>query len=171
MLLHYLLISLGVHLVNVLLVIQLISVVPGWRPVIAAVVGQLFLTSMVIQFYPLTRNTLACYHIFVVQTSQLRGPICILLIISRIEIVLAIGDALSRKWWQVSLMLLSSHLLHNVLMVLPVKVRNLGKSDLISTVLIFQIIEIILASSDYIDGIVMSRGSDDAIISYADQVG
>lgn len=66
-------------------------------------------------------------------------------------------------------MLISPHLIHIILLILFVKISNLRKSHLVPTVLIFDLIQIVLASPDDVDSVV-GPVPNATIAAYADQV-
>ena len=109
---------------------------------------------MVVQSYSLSINTAASNHILIVQASQLGRSICILLVISRIQIVLARRHALTRKRRQIALILLSPQLLHNILVVLSVQICDLRQSHLVATILVFEVIKVVFASPYDVDSII-----------------
>ena len=72
-------------------------------------------------------------------------------------------DALpSYQWWQHTLLSVSAELVQIILVISLVHVGELRKSDLIAAALILQFIQVILASSDNIDGIVCSALASNA---------
>ena len=66
-------------------------------------------------------------------------------------------------------MLISPHLIHIILLILFVKISNLRKSHLVPTVLIFDLIQIVLASPDDVDSVV-GPVPNATIAAHADQV-
>ena len=71
-------------------------------------------------------------------------------------------DALAGyQWWQHALLSVSAQLVEIILVIGFVHVGQLRKSDLITTALIFQFIQVILASPDNIDSIICSALTSD----------
>jgi len=71
-------------------------------------------------------------------------------------------DALaSYQWWQHALLSVSAQLVEIILVISFVHVGQLRKSDLITAALVFQFIQVILASPDNIDSIICSALATD----------
>ena len=60
----------------------------------------------------------------------------------------------SYNWRKIPLSRVSSHLTHNIVMILLVQICYFWKSYLVSTILIFKLIEVIFASSNNVHSIV-----------------
>lgn len=68
----------------------------------------------------------------------------------------------SYQWWQHTLLSVSAELVQIILVISFVHVGELRKSHLITAALIFQFVQVVLASSDNIDSIVCSALTSDA---------
>ena len=57
--------------------------------------------------------------------------------------------------WEHSLLRVGAHLTHNVIVVLLVQVRNLGQSDLVATVLVLILFQVVPSPSDDVSSVLM----------------